>query len=323
VRAVRIAAGIAGLALTLWLIRQTGLTVLWERLEELSWRLALILVPSAMVAVVEAIGWQYAFPRGVPSLRHAIAARLAGEAVNDTTPTGTVGGEPLKAWLVASIGVPLEEGLVSVVVAKTALIGSQVVFLLVGLLLAVVEPGTPPVLRGGLTVLTLTGLAATIGFIWAQTRGLFRAGSRAFAWLGLEALAGMGTRLDSGVRAYYRDRRPRLVVATAWLLIGWALGSLEVWLTLAFLGAPVTLATAVVIEACATGIRSAGFLVPAAAGVQEGGLVGIFASLGVGADVGLTVALVRRLREAVWAAAGYGVVAAWPGAAAAAPPPRG
>jgi hypothetical protein len=59
-------------------------------------------------------------------------------------------------------------------------------------------------------------------------------------------------------------------------------------------------------------VRSAGFLVPAAAGVQEGGLVGIFASLGVAADVGLTVALVRRLREALWAAAGFGLLAAWP-----------
>jgi hypothetical protein len=176
----------------------------------------------------------------------------------------------------------------------------------------VAQPGTPRLLLGGLAAMTAAGVAAITGFLWAQNRGLFRAGSRAFAWLGLEAVAGLGSRLDTDLRAYYRERRARLAVSTAWLLLGWVVGSLEVWLTLGFLGTPVTLAMAVVIEACATAVRSAGFLVPAAAGVQEGGLVGIFASLGVAADVGLTVALVRRLREALWAAAGFGLLAAWP-----------
>jgi putative membrane protein len=312
VRLVRSLAGIAGVAVMVWLIWQTGLAVLLARLQELSWRLAVILIPSTLVAVVDAVGWQYAFPGRLPPLPLAVAARLAGEAINDTTPTGTIGGEPLKAWLMVPTGIPLEEGLVSVVVAKTTLVVAQVAFLTIGLLLAVAQPGTPRLLLGGLAAMTAAGVAAITGFLWAQNRGLFRAGSRAFAWLGLEAVAGLGSRLDTDLRAYYRERRARLAVSTAWLLLGWVVGSLEVWLTLGFLGTPVTLAMAVVIEACATAVRSAGFLVPAAAGVQEGGLVGIFASLGVAADVGLTVALVRRLREALWAAAGFGLLAAWP-----------
>lgn len=319
-RIVRVLAGIAGVAVVVWLVRQTGPALLLARLQELSWGLAVILVPSAVVALVDAVGWQYAFPGRMPPLPVAVAARLAGEAVNDTTPTGTVGGEPLKAWLVARAGIPLEEGLVSVVIAKTALVGSQVVFLALGLGLAVTHPGTPRVLLGGLAILTAAGAVAIVGFVWAQNRGLFRVGSRAFAWLGLGALAGMGSRLDADLRAYYRDRRTRLAVSTGCQLLGWIVGSLEVWLTLAFLEAPVALATTLAIEACATAVRSAGFLVPAAAGVQEAGLVGIFASLGVAADLGLTVALVRRLREALWALAGYTLLAAWPRSAA--PEPR-
>jgi uncharacterized protein (TIRG00374 family) len=264
------------------------------------------------VAVLDAVSWRYGFPGPLPPAPLLVAARLAGEAVNDTTPTGTLGGEPLKAWLLVRAGIPMEEGLVSVVISKTVLVLSQVAFLAVGLLVAAGRPDVPLAVVSTLTALTAFGAFASAGLLWAQGHGLFRAGSRVVGWIGLDSVAAMASRLDVDLRAYYRDQRPRLAVGLAFHLAGWVAGSLEVWLALGFFGLSASFGSALVIEAWATGIRSLGFLVPAAAGVQEGGLVAVFAGLGLGAESGLAFALLRRLREALWIIVGYAVLAAWP-----------
>ncbi len=68
------------------------------------------------------------------------------------------------------------------------------------------------------------------------------------------------------------------------------------------LGFPISFGAAVAIEAFTQAIKAAAFLIPSGVGMQEGGLVAIFLALGAG--VGLTVGLVRRLRELTWITAG-------------------
>jgi hypothetical protein len=80
----------------------------------------------------------------------------------------------------------------------------------------------------------------------------------------------------------------------------------------------VTLVTAMVIEAFATAIRFATFMVPASLGALEGGHVAMFAALGLGASAGLSFSLVRRIREATWVGIGFIALAAYRGLAPAA-----
>jgi glycosyltransferase 2 family protein len=317
VRLVRGLAVLAGLLVAGWLVADIGPRVLWAELSRLSWRLALLMLPQALVSLLDGVGWRYAFPERLPDVGTAVTIRLAGEAVNDTTPTGQLGGDAVKAWLVGRARIPLTEGVVAAVVGKTALVISQVLFLAVGLAVALGHPGAAPGLTTGLAILTAAGLAAAAGFLWAQGRGLFRTGGRALEWIGLGGrLASGAIRLDADLRRYYRDRRGRLALSAALHLLGWLAGSLEVWLALRFLGAPIAPDVALVIEAAATGIRSAGFLIPASLGIQEGGLVAIFAALGLGGPLGLAFGAVRRIREATWILVGYACLAAWGGVAA-------
>src|SRR4030095_406486 len=83
-------------------------------------------------------GWRAAFPRRRPRFRLLFPVRLAGEAVNETTPTGTMGGEALKAYLLARLGagVPAEKILASVAAAKTALVAPLGAFIAGACLLA-------------------------------------------------------------------------------------------------------------------------------------------------------------------------------------------
>jgi len=313
-RLVRGLAVLGGLLVAGWLVAEIGPRVLWAELSRLSWRLALVMLPQALVSLVDGMGWRYAFPERLPGVGPAVTIRLTGEAVNDTTPTGQLGGDAVKAWLVGRAGIPLAEGLVAAVVGKTALVISQVLFLAIGLAVARGQPALAPALVTGLAILTAAGLAAAAGFLWAQGRGLFRTGGRALEWIGFAGrLASGAVRLDADLRRYYRDRRGRLALSVGLHFLGWLAGVLEVWLALRFLGAPVAFDVALVIEASATGIRSAGFLVPASLGIQEGGLVAIFAALGLGGPLGLAFGVIRRIREATWILVGYACLAAWGG----------
>jgi uncharacterized membrane protein YbhN (UPF0104 family) len=80
-------------------------------------------------------------------------------------------------------------------------------------------------------------------------------------------------------------------------LVSWMLGAAEVCLILHLLGHDVTLAQGLVIESLGQALKAAGFVVPGALGVQEGGYVAICALFGLSPEIAISLSLVKRLRE--------------------------
>jgi uncharacterized protein (TIRG00374 family) len=311
-KALRPLAVLAGALIVVWLVWEIGVATLVAELRKLSWRLPLILLPQAVTNLFKTEAWRLAFPRRRPRFGLLFPVRLAGEAVNETTPTATMGGDALKAFLLvrASGGVPLEEGFVSVVVAKTALVASLAVFIGGAFVLAWAIGGMSSSILTLLAVLSAYMAASTAGFMWMQGRGMFRMGGRALAWIGLGDRVAVGAdRLDADLRWFYRERRGQAAAVFGLSVVGWATGALETWLMLILLDSPVSLLTALVIEGGATGVRAVGFLIPGSIGILEGGIVGIFALLGLGSGTGLAFGVARRFREAVWILFGYGCLA--------------
>jgi hypothetical protein len=225
VRAVRIGALGVGLVVAAWLVWQVGPRTLAGQLSGLGWQLWLIMLPHVVVSVLDAGGWRYAFPGRLPALGPLIAIRLVGEAVNGTTPTGTVGGDAVKVWLVdhAGAGVRFAESLVSVVVAKTMLLGAQVAFLALGLVAAWRLLEAPRAVISLLAVLTGVGALAVGGFLWAQQHGLFHVATRLLTALGAGSrTTGVTRRLEGRLRLYYRSRRRRALASGALYLLGWS-----------------------------------------------------------------------------------------------------
>jgi len=91
-------------------------------------------------------------------------------------------------------------------------------------------------------------------------------------------------------------------------MLSWLLHTGETWLALWFLGAPVSLAATLILEALSTAVRSGAFAVPGAIGVQEGGFVLLGPLVGISPETALSLALVKRFRELV---IGAGGLAAW------------
>lgn len=80
-------------------------------------------------------------------------------------------------------------------------------------------------------------------------------------------------------------------------LLAWPIGAGEIYLAATFVGSPVTVVEAVVLESLVGIVRAAAFLIPGALGVQEGGFILLGALFGLTPDNALAISLIRRACE--------------------------
>ena len=282
------------------LIASTGLTAVVTAMATLSWRVAVIVVcPAIVVVALDTLAWRFAFER-LPPFRRLFGVRLAGEAVN--VGTASIGGEAAKVYLLQP-EVPALEASAAMLVGKTGITIAQVLFLGVGLAVALsfLEP-SPLMVTATCVALALEVMAVT-AFVLVQCAGVVSRTlrlMRRWAWHSVaDRLQGL-VRLDHSLATFYGRRRGRFLTCVALHLAAWVVGSLEVYLVLDWLGAGVSFPTALFIDAVGSAISFVGFAVPARLGVLEGGNMAVFAALGLGSGVGLSFALIRRLRLLVW-----------------------
>jgi putative membrane protein len=143
-------------------------------------------------------------------------------------------------------------------------------------------------------------------------------------WLSEELMADQGARLDEEVRGIFTGSM-RVGRSIIWQLGGYIVGASEVWFALRWLGHPVGVGDALALESLTQAAKSVFFMVPAALGVQEAGLMGVGLLLGLGPDVTLALSLAKRLREVLF---GVPALLVWQwkevaGAGAKPAPPRG
>jgi hypothetical protein len=92
--------------------------------------------------------------------------------------------------------------------------------------------------------------------------------------------------------------RPWPLACSATLhLIEWLATGVEAWLALRFMNVPISLAAATGIEGLLYAVRSAAFMVPVAAGIQEGGYLLVGAAFGLAPDQALALSLLKRGRD--------------------------
>jgi glycosyltransferase 2 family protein len=298
-----LALGLAVLAGTVWRVGVAGLA---RDLSLLGWGLGAVMLVETLNVAFNTYGWELAFPRGerTVSVRRLLAARLAGDGVNYLTPSATVGGELLRVRLLGPT-MPLGLRWAAVSAAKIGQTVAQVVFVLLGC--ALVLPrllGTPTWAAAAAGV----GAAAlaTLTFGWLLRRGLWATLDDVTGRLGLRGRvpATWGTHGRDLDQALRRLGGWRLSASLACFVGGWAVGAAEIYLILAWLGDGVDWATALAIETGSVIIDGILFFVPGKVGTQEGGKVVLFAGLGLDPARGLTVGVVRRIRELTYAGLG-------------------
>ncbi len=296
-----------GALVVTYLIAHVGPTVIWHTFRGLSWRLFLVLLfPASLAMLADTLAWRFTFPTPPRSFGRIIRAVMAGGAVNLVT-TGAVGGDLLKVYLLRP-GVAIREGLASVIADKTTTAVSQVLMLLAGLLVGVFLVPASSKLLLTMAVVFVVQLVCVAAFVMVQFRGVIRGGGRLLARIrcapSREHLAVLdGT--DQLLRCLYVEHNRGLLVSVGCHFLGFTLETFEIYLVVRFLDVPISIPSAFAIGAFSTAVEFFTFMVPSSLGALEGGYVAIFATFGLGGAIALTYTLVRRLREIVWVAAGF------------------
>lgn len=91
--------------------------------------------------------------------------------------------------------------------------------------------------------------------------------------------------------------RGHLWSAFALHLVCWCLGAAEVWITFRLLGIELTPYQALAIDGTVAGLRAFGWMVPAAAGVQEASYLLAVAVFGIPPAAGIAASFARRARD--------------------------
>lgn len=289
-----------GLALFTALVAYQGVREVGRTLASAGTGLLWVTLFHLVPLTASAAGW-YTLCDGParPPFRTFGWARWIAESINQLLPALNVGGNVVRAQLLARRGVPGAVAGGSVVADITLHLAGQLLFTLLGLGLLLAHVGGEQL--AGPVVLGLLGMAVTIAvFLAVQRRGMFGALSRLVARIlrsgGWSALSSNADALDAAIRHVYANRR-RVATASGWHFLSWLLGAGEIWLALRFLGHPVGLGTAVVIESLGEGLRTAAFTVPGALGVQEAGFLLLGKLFGFTPELAIALSLAKRVRE--------------------------
>jgi putative membrane protein len=296
-------AGLAGLGLAVWLLASYGVGRILDLIGQAGWfGIATVIAVHLAQVVFSAAGWRdIAGPMAQrPTLGRYCVLRWIREAVNNLLPVAQVGGEFVAARLLQRRGVPLAPAIAGTVADLTMEMVTQILFTLLGLGLLLHSVG-----GGGLTsyVVGFVLVAALVagGFLGAQWFGLalvfekalIRIG-RSLGWAGTAQVEG----LHQALLACYRRPR-RVLVSMLWHSLSWLLGGVEVCLALHFLGHDTSLGNGMVIESLGQALKAAGFAVPGALGIQEGGYIVICQAFDLSPELAIALSLMKRLREVV------------------------
>lgn len=293
-----------------------GFTLYYVDLEEtvastrrLGIALPLILLPGACWHVLRTWGWAVAFPEGSrPPFTRLFRVRLAADAIGFFTVRGIV-GEPLKVLLLYDRIAP------EITTAAVAL--ERLAFAVVGIVIAAF------ISFAAVTRLSMSGVWDTvftmliIGAVVVLALAGLIARRRSGDYLGRLVTAidhATGRRLEASrvvrfildvedvLLQLVRGDRRRLVTLTVLAVVCYLLMTVEVWLVLWAVGEPSGVIEALTVETFARLASVASAAIPGNIGALEASNAAVVTALGLGG--GGALALARRIRALLWAAAG-------------------
>lgn len=290
-----------GIALFIALIIWQGAGSVMSTLAIAGWGLLPIAAFHLVPLVLDAAAIQVLVRKSY-SLRQAVVSRWIGESVNSLLPAGQIGGPIAMVRQMKQRGMAGREAAAAITVSTTLQAVAQMVFALLGLVVFGIS--ATHTADGGLwlPMLLATGVIAALlyAFYVAQRRGLFGWAFRMLSKMSSKkdwsALLERADAIDEIVHKMYSERR-QVIASFLYSLVGWIVGTLEVWLILKFIGHPVGWVDALLLESLGQAIRGAAFFVPGSLGVQEGGYLLLGPLVGLSADAALALSLAKRTRE--------------------------
>jgi uncharacterized protein (TIRG00374 family) len=297
-------------------VQSVGVTSIVENIRSCGWSLLPVLVVYPFIFAFDTLGWSYAFAQKLPDhvpFLSLYRIRIIGETLNAIIPfSASLGGEPMKAELLKRRhGIPLSEGIASILIVHTTFWASLNLFVIGGIVVTMrTLPLTPVLWKSVLAFLFGLGLAAmllVIGLHWGLFKKVHDLGE-SFKWWGDHSSQKKEhfLELDGRIKKFFTQDPKRFFLSTFYNFLGWFCGTFEVYFVANLLGMNIGFFEAWLLEALIQVLRIVTFFIPSSVGVQEGGILLIFSQFGFANPVSMTFAVIRRLREILWI--GFGLL---------------
>ena len=312
-------AGAGGVALFAYAITQAGTGEILAGIRRVGWWLSVILALGGIRFLLRTASWRLCMPpRSRVPFRQALQAFLAGDAIGNVTPLGLVASEPTKVFLMRHQLVTTQS-VASLAVDNIVYGASILLMVLVGLFVLLATEEMPfEWNEAAMAVILLLviggGVAARLLLrgAWDDDRG------ERPKWR--QKLAGV----RQSVLEFSAGHPSRVWRVFALHLAFHAVAALEVFLTLGWLmQSPPTWAQALIFSALDRVTTVVFKFVPLRWGVDEASTGALAPLLGIPAFVGVTLAVVRKVRNLAWALVGMLIIAAHPARETRSRDPRG
>jgi hypothetical protein len=303
---------VLGLGLFVYFVYEAGIGEIWEGISRLGWGFLLIIGLYALKLSVRAYAWTLSIEKPYSlSFFNALRAVIMGEALSAMIPLGILISGTAKAFAVRK-QLPLVVGLSSIAVENLFYSLATAILIFCGGTAFVISfapagglAAANYALLGIIPVLIVVGFLAIV-YEW-----------RVASWLA-EWLYGKGlaTRLLHNGRAevrrfedliygFYRNEPHRFLPLILLQAAFHGLGILEVWIILqAISDVAISFGAAFLLEAVNRTILVIFKLIPFLVGVDEAGARFVTDSLGIGASIGVTLAIIRKGRVLFWTGLG-------------------
>lgn len=291
---------IIGLLLACILIASQGVGEVLKAVTRIGWGILPVLLLHVVQIALSGLGWYAFFSHSSyqGTVSGVVFLRWMREAINSMLPMTQIGGEVISNRLLILRGMRGGEAGATIVLDLTMEIVTQFLFTLLGLILVMRTGYDGPVLNWIIIGLVVSVLVI-ISFYLAQNRGLFRLFEKLMSKL-VESTSLFSKNpidgLHDEIQLLYR-RHFALINSCCLHLLSWLAGTFEVWLIMYFIGWPVTLSEALVLESLGQAVRSAAFFIPGGLGAQEAGFMLFGLIYGLPPEAGLALSLIKRLRE--------------------------
>jgi uncharacterized protein (TIRG00374 family) len=309
-RIKKAASFLLGAGLLVWLVASSGIGSILDGLSRVGPGLFVILALEFVIDAFNTLGWWFTLPvaQREGTYCRLFWVRCVGSALNESTPAGSVGGEPAKVLLLKG-RISISAATASLLATKVSFSFSTAIFIMVGM----------AAVWSRLSLSREISLALLLGFI------LMLIGITTFAILQLRGIGAVTVRvlrrlpipdrwpaliehsshdIDAHLNDFYRTRTGDLIRSVGTHLCGFGCGVIQILLMMEWLGLGFDPIAALGVEAFSMLIAFVGFAVPASLGIQEGGKVLIFWALGLPRAAAMTIGITFRFTSLLKIAVG-------------------
>ena len=317
-----------GIVLIVYLFSQVDLHAAIGRISKIGVSSVLILVPYLALHLIETFTWMKLFPRSITAIPFfkLLKIQIITETVSMTLPAGVAVGEPLRPFLCYRfLKIPLPAGVASVAIRKLMLGIAQGLYTFIGAIagFSLLQKASLQMLgfEGLGYIMAATGSAVFLSFLLLLMLLLNGKAAhnlhgflmripfkRIKTWLTAKESGFYDT--DQELKSYKGPFTGRLFMVLLFYILAWFTLAIESYIILILLGVPVSFVQVLAIDTSITILRGLFFFVPSGLGVQDLGYLAFFHALGVQDFLayGAAFVLLRRFKEVLWYAAGYGVM---------------